>query len=221
MWVGDCVDQVEGVVDVGYLVVQCFVYGVFQGIGVGGYWDYFGVQQFYVEDVGLLLVDVGGVYVDYVLQVEVCGDGGGGYVVYVGVGFGDDVFFVYVLGQEDLVDVVVDFVCVGMVQFFVFEVDFCFVVVFGQVFGEVKWVWLVDVVVLEVGQFFLECWVVFGFFVFVGEVEDQWYQGFGDVLVVEVVEQVFGVGVVVIGSYGGFQEMMYGQNLIFLLGKRN
>lgn len=62
VWVCYCVDDIEGVVYIGDLVVQGFVYGVFQCVGIGCDWNYFGVQQFYVEDVGCLVFYIGGVY---------------------------------------------------------------------------------------------------------------------------------------------------------------
>lgn len=170
------------------------------------------------------------VYIDYVLQFELCVDCCCCYVMLFGVGFGDDVGFVYVVCQQDLVQYVVDFVVVGMVQFFVFQIDFGVVQFFGQVWGEIQWVGFVDIMCLQVIYFGLEGWIVFGVIIFVFKVKDQWYQCFVDEMVIEnvemflfiwvvyeVVDQVFGYGFFCVVLEGSFIfDLLDGKVVLFI-----
>lgn len=133
VWISNGINVVEGVFDVGDLVMQCVIYCIFQCVMIRGDWYDFGFEQVYMEYVGLLMFNVMCVYVDYILQVKFGIDGGGGDVVLIGIGFGDDLCFVYVVCQNDLIQYVVDFVCVGVIQFIMFEIDFCIIEFFGYV----------------------------------------------------------------------------------------
>ena len=98
----------------------------------------------------------------------------------------------------------------GVVQLFALEVDLGAAAELGQALGEVQRAWATDVVALEVGQFFVECRIDLGRFVFTGQLEDQRHQGFGDVAAAERAKQAVGIRAVAqIGlglSHGTLQE---------------
>lgn len=110
----------------------------------------------YVEYVWGLMFYIMCIYVDYVFQVEFGIDCCCCNFVLIGISFCDDVSFVYVMCQNDLFQYVVDFMCIGVVQFVVFKVNFGFVKFFGYVWCEIEWVWVVNVMCLEVIYFGLE-----------------------------------------------------------------
>ena len=79
------------------LVVQCFIECFFQGLRAGGDVDDVWVELVYLEYVWVLLFDIFGVYVYGVVEIEVRCYDCGGEVMLVGAGFGDDLWFIYVL----------------------------------------------------------------------------------------------------------------------------
>ncbi|MCY1178228.1 hypothetical protein D9M73_185680 [compost metagenome] len=82
----------------------------------------------------------------------------------------------------------------GVVQLFALEVDLRAAAVLGQALGEVQRVRAADVVALKISQLFKELGVCLGRFVFAGQVQHQWHQGFGHVAAAERAEQAIGVG---------------------------
>ena len=107
--------------------------------------------------------------------------------------FGDQAFLAHALGQQHLADAVVHLVRASVVELFTLEEDFCPATVLGQALGEVQRVRAADVVALEVGQLFEELRVGLGGFVFAGQVQYQWHQGFCHVAAAERAEQAVGV----------------------------
>ncbi|MNZ25417.1 hypothetical protein D3C78_425850 [compost metagenome] len=210
MRAGHGADQVEGVFDVGDPVTQGLVHGVLQGAGAGGDRDDLGAQQLHAEHVGLLALDVGGAHVDHARQAEAGSDGGSGHAVHAGAGFGDQALLAHALGQQHLADAVVHLVRAGVVELFTLEEDLRAAAVLGQALGEVQRVGAADVVALEVGQLFEELGVCLGRFVFAGQVQHQWHQGFGHVAAAERAEQAVGVGAgAVLGlGHGALQGVM-------------
>ncbi|MCY1389713.1 hypothetical protein D9M71_45150 [compost metagenome] len=199
---GHGADQVEGAVDVGHPVTQGFVHCILERAGAGDHRDNLGAQQLHAENVGLLAFDVSGAHVDHAIQAETCSHGGSGHAVHAGAGLGDDALLAHALGQEDLADAVVDLVRAGVVQLFTLEVDLRAAAELGQTLGEVQRAWTSDVVALEVGQFFLECRIFLGQFIFTGQVEDQRHQGFGNVAATERAKQAVGIRAVAQISLG-------------------
>ncbi|MNX91097.1 hypothetical protein D3C86_1231660 [compost metagenome] len=90
----------------------------------------------------------------------------------------------------------------GVVQLFTLEINLRAAAELGQAFGEIKRTWTTDVVALEVGQFFFECRIFLGRFVFAGQIEDQRHQGFSDVTAAERAKQAVGVRAVAQISLG-------------------
>ncbi|MNV55718.1 hypothetical protein D3C71_1479600 [compost metagenome] len=210
MRTGHGADQVEGVFDVGDPVAQGLVHGVFQRASACGDRNDLGTQQLHAEHVGLLALDVGGAHVDHARQAKARSDGGGGHAVHAGAGFGDQAFLAHALGQQYLADAVVHLVRAGVIELFTLEEDLCPAAVLGQALGEVQRVGAADVVALEVGQLFEELGVCLGRFVFAGQVQHQWHQGFGHVAAAERAEQAVGVGAgAVLGlGHGALQGVM-------------
>lgn len=81
-----------------------------------------------------------------------------------------------------------------MVELFTLEENLRSAAMLGQALGEVQRVGAADVVALKVSQLFKKLGVCLGRFVFAGQVQHQWHQGFGHVAAAERAEQAIGVG---------------------------
>ena len=73
-------------------------------------------------------------------------DGGCGYAVLSGAGFGDDAFFAHAAGQEPLAETVVDLVGAGVQQILTFEVNFGAAKLVGQAGCQIERRWTSGVV---------------------------------------------------------------------------
>lgn len=87
-------NDVMGVFEVDDLRVESFVDGVVEGVIVSFDGNDFGVEKFYVEYIKSLVVNIFSVYENGVFYVEFSIDGSCGYIVLVGIGFGNNFGFV-------------------------------------------------------------------------------------------------------------------------------
>ena len=187
-------DDVEGVIDVGDPVAQCFVHGVFEGAGARDDRYDLCAQQFHTEYVGLLALDVGLPHVDHAGQAEAGRHGRGGHAVHTGTGFRDDALLAHLLGQQYLADAVVDFVRAGVVQLFAFKVNARAAEVIRKSFGKVERIGAADVIALEVGELALKLRIVLSAGVLILQLQDQRHQGFGNKAATKVAKHAIGIG---------------------------
>lgn len=102
-------------------------YGLAAGVGeghvAGAYRVYLGAQHLHALYVGVLTLDIGGTHEYLALHAHQGAYGGGGHAVLAGTGLGNDARLAHLLGQQNLTDGVVDFVCSGVVEVFTLQIQ--------------------------------------------------------------------------------------------------
>src|SRR6266849_11054956 len=126
-WIRMCAEdrakQIVRSADVGDPVAHGFVDGVFQSFAARFDADDLRAEHAHARDVERLAGHVFRTHVDGALQAEMRGDGGGGYAVLAGAGFGDDAGLAHFYGEQALADGVIDFVRAGVEKIFALQIN--------------------------------------------------------------------------------------------------
>ena len=173
-------DDVEGVRRVTAPVSDGLVGGIFQCHVSGGDGAYGSSQHLHPLYVDVLALHVGLSHIDHAFHSHQGTDGGGGYAVLAGSGFGDDSFLSHPPCQENLADGVVDFVGSGMVEVFPLQVDLASVF-FGKPAGQVQGRRASYVIFEQLVKLFLETGIFQHVQVSVLQFTDAFVKDFGDI----------------------------------------
>ena len=110
--------------DVGDPVAHRFVDSFLERGLSGGDRNNFCAQKFHPCDIERLSFHVDLAHVNHALAAKARGDSGGGNAVLAGAGLGDDAAFAHSLGEQDLAERVIDFVCPSVEQVLALQINF-------------------------------------------------------------------------------------------------
>ena len=116
-------DGEESRVGLRHIGVKGAVDGFLEGAPTKANRYHFGTEQFHAGDVGGFLGDVDLAHVDFTLHAEIGRRSGERHAMLTGAGFGHQLGFAHVLGEERFGHTVVEFMSAGMVQVFALGVD--------------------------------------------------------------------------------------------------
>lgn len=124
----------------------------------------FGAQEFHAVYVQRLSFGIDFTHEDFAFHAEEGGDGGSGYAVLAGTGFGNEAGLAHPFCQKGLADAVIDLVGAGVVEVFSFQEDAGAAQIFFHIFCFIEHGGAAGVVHEEAVEFVLEFPVFFAFF---------------------------------------------------------
>ena len=117
-------------------VTQRLVGRIFERARAGLDHMHLGPKQLHAKDVEALAANVFGAHVDFALQAEVGGCGGGGHAVLAGTGLRDHPLLAHTDRQQRLAERIVDLVRSGVSEIFSLQVDLRPACIIGEALGE-------------------------------------------------------------------------------------